>query len=260
MAGIVHEAAKAGVGLQPAAARQVDGARRDVVDRGTAIVVQRRDLLARLPGANGRFGNGRFVGASVRWFWRSRSGSNCRRLASSRSAVATLASNDGGQSSAAVRRLSKAESKRLPKEGRPSSRAAKRSSNGAFNDLPGSPTQQSSSACPDPLPEASSRTCGSSWTCGSRLASRTRSPGSSDPSGVREPENVRVNCPENGNARTRQCGVRRTRQRPCRFENEPQTHRDDSQRNRRIPRRANTSPTRTTSPLALPRPTATCVP
>ena len=68
MAGIVHEAAKAGMGFQAAPARQVDGARRDIVDRGTAVIVQRRDLLARLRGANARFGNGRFrrrIGSQV---------------------------------------------------------------------------------------------------------------------------------------------------------------------------------------------------
>ena len=36
-----------------------------------------------------------------------------------------------------------------------------------------------------------------------------------------QPENVRMNGPEDGDRRTGQCGVRRTRLRPCRFEHEP---------------------------------------
>src|SRR5262249_1705440 len=46
MARIVHEIAKARMGLQPAAARQVHSTRRDIVDRCAAIFLQRRDLLA----------------------------------------------------------------------------------------------------------------------------------------------------------------------------------------------------------------------
>src|SRR5246127_4088610 len=46
MARIVHEVAKARMGLQPAAVRQVHSARRDVVDRSAAVVLKRRDLLA----------------------------------------------------------------------------------------------------------------------------------------------------------------------------------------------------------------------
>src|SRR5437867_6632714 len=55
MAGMVHEAAKAGMGLQPAAARQIDGMCRDVVDRGAAVVERQRDFLARLQRQNGCF-------------------------------------------------------------------------------------------------------------------------------------------------------------------------------------------------------------
>ena len=65
---IAHLVAEAGMGLQPAAARQVDGTRRDVVDRGAAVVLDRRGLLARLHGANARLGNARFrrrIGARV---------------------------------------------------------------------------------------------------------------------------------------------------------------------------------------------------
>src|SRR6185436_3031703 len=50
-----------------------------------------------------------------------------------------------------------------------------------------------------------------------------------------EPENVRMDCPENGNSRTRQPNVCRTCLRPRRFENEPETHRGDSKRNRADP-------------------------
>src|SRR5262249_33329622 len=56
----VHVGAEAGMGLEAAAARQVDHTRGDVVDRGAAVVLKRRTLLARWAYANGRFGNGRF--------------------------------------------------------------------------------------------------------------------------------------------------------------------------------------------------------
>src|SRR5262245_56602408 len=46
MARIVHEIAKARMGLQPAATRQVHSTRRDIVDRCAAIFLKRRDLLA----------------------------------------------------------------------------------------------------------------------------------------------------------------------------------------------------------------------
>src|SRR5262245_21378032 len=46
MTRIVHEVAKAGMGLQPAATRQVHSTRRDVVDCCVAIFLKRRDLLA----------------------------------------------------------------------------------------------------------------------------------------------------------------------------------------------------------------------
>jgi hypothetical protein len=68
MAGIVHEVAKARMGLQPAAARQVHSTCRDIVDRCAAIVLMRRDLLARLTEANVCFGNNRFrrrIGSAV---------------------------------------------------------------------------------------------------------------------------------------------------------------------------------------------------
>ena len=47
MAGIVLEAAEAGMGLQPAPVGQVDRMRRDVVDRGAAVVVRQRIHVAR---------------------------------------------------------------------------------------------------------------------------------------------------------------------------------------------------------------------
>src|SRR5262249_23190953 len=46
VAWIVHEASKAGVGLEAAATRQVHGARRDVIDRDAAVILQRGSLLA----------------------------------------------------------------------------------------------------------------------------------------------------------------------------------------------------------------------
>src|SRR5262245_28444062 len=46
MARIVHEVAKARMGLQPAATRQVHSTRRDIVDRRAAVVLEWRDLLA----------------------------------------------------------------------------------------------------------------------------------------------------------------------------------------------------------------------
>src|SRR5262245_20979436 len=67
MARTVHEVAKARMGLQPAATRQVHDPRRDVVDRCAAIFLNRRhlpawlwDLIAWLPEANVHFRNGRF--------------------------------------------------------------------------------------------------------------------------------------------------------------------------------------------------------
>jgi hypothetical protein len=75
MARIVHEVAKAGMGLQPAATRQVHSTRRDVVDCGVAIFLKRRDLLAwfwdlivSLLKANVQFRTSRFrkrIGSSV---------------------------------------------------------------------------------------------------------------------------------------------------------------------------------------------------
>jgi hypothetical protein len=52
MARIVHEIAKARMGLQPAATRQVHSTRRDIVDRCAAVVLERRGLLASLRKAN----------------------------------------------------------------------------------------------------------------------------------------------------------------------------------------------------------------
>src|SRR5215475_7195852 len=46
MARIVHEIAKARMGLQPAAIRQVYSTRREIVDRCAAVVLECRDLLA----------------------------------------------------------------------------------------------------------------------------------------------------------------------------------------------------------------------
>src|SRR5258708_8372427 len=46
VARIVHEAAEAGMGLEAAAPRQVHGTRRDVVDRGAAVILD-RDVIAR---------------------------------------------------------------------------------------------------------------------------------------------------------------------------------------------------------------------
>ena len=50
-----------------------------------------------------------------------------------------------------------------------------------------------------------------------------------------QPENVRMDGSEDGDRRTGQCGVRRTRLRPCRFEHEPYTYRGDSNRNHATP-------------------------
>src|SRR5437764_4185291 len=67
MAWIVHEAAKAGMGLEPAAARQINGMRRDVIDRGAAVVARQGNLFARWHGGNVRYGSDRFrrLGAPV---------------------------------------------------------------------------------------------------------------------------------------------------------------------------------------------------
>src|SRR2546430_16819977 len=67
MSRIVHEVAKAGMGLQPAAIRQIHSTCRDIVDRRAAVVLEWRDLLAWLwdliawlREANIHFRNGRF--------------------------------------------------------------------------------------------------------------------------------------------------------------------------------------------------------
>src|SRR6266478_1274 len=75
IARIVYEIAKARMGLQPAATRQVYRPRRDIVDRCAAIFLKRRDLLAWLwdllawlREANVHVRNGRFrrcIGWSV---------------------------------------------------------------------------------------------------------------------------------------------------------------------------------------------------
>src|SRR5262249_11459894 len=75
MARIVHEVAKAGMGLQPATIRQGHSTRRDVVDRCAAISLTLRDLrawlwdlIAWLLEANEHFRSGRFrrcIGSSV---------------------------------------------------------------------------------------------------------------------------------------------------------------------------------------------------
>src|SRR5262249_1838592 len=59
MARIVDVGAEAGMSLEPPAVRQVYDTRGDVVDRGTAVVLDRCDLLADLGGANMRFGDRR---------------------------------------------------------------------------------------------------------------------------------------------------------------------------------------------------------
>src|SRR6516225_6353509 len=59
---VVHEASEAGMGLQPAAARQIHGMRRDVVDCGAAVVAGERHLFAPLS-----FGSMR---PQYHWFWR----------------------------------------------------------------------------------------------------------------------------------------------------------------------------------------------
>src|SRR5262245_51022384 len=67
VARIVHEAAESGVRLQPAAAWQVNGTRRDIVDRSATVVLDGRNLFHFLfarrakakAKANARFGDGR---------------------------------------------------------------------------------------------------------------------------------------------------------------------------------------------------------
>src|SRR6516164_3672493 len=56
LANIVHELAVAGMGLEPTPVRHVNGLRRDIVD-GSATVVWKRHLPARVAGANVRFGD-----------------------------------------------------------------------------------------------------------------------------------------------------------------------------------------------------------
>jgi hypothetical protein len=57
MARIIHEVAKTGMGFQPAAARQINGVRGDVVNRGPAVIDRRSHILAALVGMNVRCGN-----------------------------------------------------------------------------------------------------------------------------------------------------------------------------------------------------------
>jgi hypothetical protein len=54
---IIHELAKTGMGFQPAAARQINGMRGDVVNRGPAVIDRRSDIIAGLVGTNVRCGN-----------------------------------------------------------------------------------------------------------------------------------------------------------------------------------------------------------
>src|SRR5262249_21219611 len=54
LARIIHEAAEPGMGLEAAAVRQVHGTRGDVVDRGAAVILRQRAILARLTQVNER--------------------------------------------------------------------------------------------------------------------------------------------------------------------------------------------------------------
>src|SRR5262249_61542892 len=75
-----------------------------------------------------------------------------------------------------------------------------------------------------------------------------------------EPEKLRVDRPENRNARSRQCRVCRPCLRSGRFEDEPQNHRSDSDRNRADhPLNQNAPHVHPTLPVAPP-PTDTHVP
>ena len=233
VAGIVHHGAEAGMGLEPPATRQVDGTRGDVVDRGAAVVIDRREFPANRRGARPRPGDDRLchrIGAgdglvgrraqAARQRFHRRLQIRVERLRAIVGRGETCLEGDGTISQRGETLLEgdatvsqRGETLLERRHGR-WARARRSGAIGQHAHGVGRGVEADlrlQARHPDALAEM---------------------PGSERRA---QPENVRMDGSEDGDRRTGQCGVRRTRLRPCRFEHEPYTYRGDSNRNHATP-------------------------